>query len=282
MAALGCGDPVGGEVSLQSDASTAAVPSSQCVAAQTRACTCAGTGGAPAAGTQACYEGYWLTCACAQSSVPSTVPSTGDCLAGRYEGDFSGLYASGFSFGGLPVPVIAFDPFGGPGLSLTLTANDTGFGEFREYSVSDGFMKGNADGVFPIEGVITGSLNCGTKEFRGTLEGWYSIALDTGTDLNRGFFKGPIFARYDASKHTFVDGTWNVLESSQGGVLAPITTAFQTGVFSPGMLVQNYGGNGDWQAGWVPGDGGVRDAGAVDAGAVDAGSADAGTRDAGP
>jgi len=189
------------------------------------------------------------------------VSTAGDCLPGRYEGDFLGIYASGFSYGGAPIPVAAFDPFGGPGLALTLSATSEGYGEFATYDVSDGFIKGNADGVFPIEGVITGSLNCSTKEFNGILKGWYSLAIDIGLDVNRGFFEGPVHAFYDATTHTFVSGTWNVLESSQGGALAPLTTAFQTGAFSPGMLVTNYGGEGEWKATWVPGDGGVQDAG---------------------
>jgi hypothetical protein len=263
LAACGSSDGGGALTTGGSDASFSQPASgTQCDAGAARTCAC---GDAGSTGNEYCYQGYWLTCSCIPAG--SSVSTAGECAPGRYEGTFSGFYASGFSWGGLPIPVIALDPLGGPGLALTLSAVSRGAGEFVEYSVSDGYIKGNADGLFPIEGVITGSLNCTTKEFSGTLKGWYSLALDLGIDLNRGFFEGPVHAYYDAATKSFVQGTWNVIESTQGGALAPVTTAFQTGAFSPGMLVQNYGGNGDWSATWArseTGDGGV--ASAADAG----------------
>jgi hypothetical protein len=204
-----------------------AVAGGTCSAGQTEACTCLATGSsAPTTGTRGCSGGLWLGCTCGQQA-PAAVQE--DCLAGRYEGDFSGFYSSGFA-GGIPIPIVALDLSGKPGLAFTLLKTDSGDDEFATFTVSNGYLEGNADGLFPIKGVITGTLDCKTKRFVGELDGSYSILLPLG--LNEGTFKGPVTGEYDVATHSFKFGTWSIKESPDVGIQ----------VFGEG------GGEGDWEA----------------------------------
>lgn len=230
---------------VTSDASTATVDG-VCDDGQTRPCTCSDGPSAGKPGSQPCYSDTWLLCNCS-SSLPATgaVSTAGSCLPGRYEGNFTGLYFSGFSPGGIPVPVFGIDLSGQPPLSLTLREGQSSGGsgaEFTTYTVSDGIVKGTADGIFPFEGTITGALDCSSKLFTGTFKGRYSLGLDIGTisDINQGFFEGPVTAVYDGTTHSFKPGTWDVLEvAGKGGAGAGAGW---------GVAIAKLGGNGDWSA----------------------------------
>jgi hypothetical protein len=213
-------------------ANTDAGPSgaaASCTTGQLEGCTCLSDASATLAGTRSCSAGVWLTCNCAQSA-PVTVQE--DCLAGRYEGDFSGFYSSGFA-GGIPIPVIALDLSGKPGLAFTLLKSDSGDSEFATYTVSNGYLEGEADGLFPIKGTLTGTLDCKTRRFVGELTGSYSILLPLG--LNEGQFKGPVTGEYDIATHSFTLGTWDVKEGEDVVI----------------DIVSEAGGEGDWNAMYV-------------------------------
>ena len=155
-----------------------------------------------------------------------------ECKAGRYEGNFSGFYSSGFA-GGIPIPVVALDLSGKPGLSFTLLKTDSGGQEFATYTISNGFVDGVADGAFPFKGALTGTLDCKTKRFVGELDGMYSILLPLG--LNEGAFKGPVTGQYNPATHSFTLGEWHVKESEE----------VVLDIFS------DAGGDGDWDATYV-------------------------------
>lgn len=202
-----------------------------CTAGQSEGCTCLSPDGSGSVtGMRSCAGGVWQSCACAAPSAPTTVQD--ECLAGRYEGNFSGFYSSGFA-GGVPIPVVALDLSGKPGLAFTLLRSGSGDDEFATYTISDGYLEGNADGAFPIKGVITGTLDCKTRRFNGTLKGSYSILVPLG--LNEGQFEGPVTGEYDVTTHTFKFGTWKVMEGED------IVTDF----------VSDAGGEGEWDAMFV-------------------------------
>jgi hypothetical protein len=214
-----------------SDAGSAVVAATAtCVAGQIDACTCLAPGGsAPTTGTRGCSGGLWLGCTCGQSA-PVMVQE--DCLAGRYEGNFGGIYRSGFA-GGLPIPVTALDLAGKPGLSFTLLKKESFDQEFPTYTVSNGFVEGTSDGVSPFDGTLTGTLDCRTKRFMGELDGHYSVFVPLG--VNEGTFKGPVSGEYDVATHSFKLGVWNVKESDEVGI----------------DLLGEAGGEGDWDAKYV-------------------------------
>jgi hypothetical protein len=223
------GDP--GATAAGADAGSL-VAGATCTAGQSEACTCLPTGSStPVPGMRSCSGGTWLDCSCGSAPTPTTVQE--DCLAGRYEGTFSGLYSSGFA-GGIPIPVIAFDFADKPGLAFTLLrSGDSGDSEFATYTVSDGYMEGEADDLFPIKGVITGTLDCKTRRFNGELDGSYSILLPLG--VNEGKFKGPVTGEYDVATHSFKFGTWKVKEGED------VTLD----------IVSEAGGEGDWEASYA-------------------------------
>jgi hypothetical protein len=243
--ALGCGEePAPVYATGDGGAAIMVAPDGGCYDGQTTACTCNDEQNRGKAGTQQCFSNTWLLCNC-NAATQGPVSVAGDCLPGRYEGNFTGLYYSGFAPGGFPVPVIGIDVSGLPPLTLTLRESGgggNGATEFATYSVSDGVVKGTADGIFPFEGTITGELNCASKLFKGTFTGRYSLGIDIGTvsDINQGFFVGPVTAVYDGVKHTFKPGTWDVLETAgQGGAGAGAGWGF---------TIAKLGGNGDWYA----------------------------------
>jgi hypothetical protein len=143
------------------------------------------------------------------------------------------VYSSGFA-GGFPIPVIAFDFADKPGLAFTLLrSGDSADSEIATYTVSDGYMEGEADGAFPIMGVITGTLDCKTRKFTGELDGSYSILLPLG--INEGKFKGPVTGEYDVATHSFKFGTWKVKEGEE------VTLD----------IISEAGGEGDWSANYA-------------------------------
>jgi len=201
----------------------------ECVDGQARACSCpAQSGGAATASTQECFNGFWLTCDCHASTDQGA--SAEDCRAGDYEGEFDGFYSSAYTFVGVPIPVFALNAVG-PGLGFTLNAQQGG-GEIPTFTISDGYVKGTADGLFPFEGVLMGTLDCQTKTFTGTLTGGYCVGPCVG--LNEANFTGPVHGTYDGSTFSFTAGTWELTEEGSDQAIA-----FE------------FGGSGNWNAKWV-------------------------------
>jgi hypothetical protein len=158
-------------------------------------------------GLRYCYDGEWLACSCEPPEEDGGVGPSSDCKPGRYEGEFWGYYFSSYTFGFAPIPVWAWNLSGEPGLAFTLNAKEGEVeegGEFGpELEISDGYVKGVADGAFPFEGKLTGKLNCRTREFKATLTGGYSILVQTGTGLNEANFEGPVLGTYEAGTSSF-------------------------------------------------------------------------------
>lgn len=204
-------------------------PDVECSHGQSRPCTCpSANGGQPTSSTQECLNGFWLICDCRATNGDSA--ATGECRAGKYEGEFDGFYSSAYTFVGVPIPVFGLDAVG-PGLGFTLNAQQGG-GEIPTFTISDGYVRGTADGLFPFEGVLTGTLDCQTKTFTGTLTGGYCVGPCAG--VNEGKFTGPVHGSYDGSTFSFTAGTWELTEEG-----------------SEQALAFEFGGSGNWNAKWV-------------------------------
>jgi hypothetical protein len=235
MPVSGCGSAPDGVASATSPIGDAAWAASgdagaavECSDGLTRACTCdARDGGVPRPSTQTCFRGFWLSCDC---HAPADQATAGECRAGNYEGSFDGFYSSAYTFVGVPIPVFALDA-AGPGLGFTLNAQQGG-GEIPTFTISDGYVRGTADGLFPFEGVLTGTLDCSTKTFTGTLTGGYCVGPCVG--LNEGKFSGPVHGSYDGATFSFTSGTWELTEEGSDQAVA----------FA-------FGGSGNWSATWV-------------------------------
>lgn len=148
-----------------------------------------------------------------------TEPANGSCEAGHYEGSFEGLYMAPLAFNA-PIPVANV-----PGLpgGLVFDLEKEGSGEV--FKVSNGKLSGMANGAFPFEADIVGSLDCTTKKFDAMLlNGSYVVGIFTY------MFEGPITADYDKVTHTLVNGVWNVTEPMNAGS----------------------GGSGTWTVSWMP------------------------------
>lgn len=221
---------------------------------ETRACACDG-----ASGAQACTAQGWSFCTCvprvsagAPAPVgvasddagvaatplgnlradivfdwPRTEPPPGSCEPGEYDGTFVGLYASALTWVNAPIPVFALGTGLTPGLHFTLEQS----ADRETLTIANGKMSGTADGLFPFNGSITGTLNCKTNRFEAELDGYYSLGLD---GIGKYHFKGPLLARYDPITHTMQEGTWKVIE------------------YDPPPTLPGAGGEGTWEAGWLP------------------------------
>ncbi|MET0594081.1 MAG: hypothetical protein ABW133_15380 [Polyangiaceae bacterium] len=144
---------------------------------------------------------------------PETVPGL-KCKAGKYQGTFTGTYASSAAVIPLPVPVA-----GDINLTLVQTAN----GEVFE--ITNGKLSGTADLVFPFSADLIGKLNCKTSKLDP------STALKNGNYIIFGInfsFEGSFLGDYDKTIPAFVNGAWDVKEPN------PI-----------------YGGTGVWTANWI-------------------------------
>jgi hypothetical protein len=169
-------------------------------------CTCEGA----RVGTQLCRRGAYGSCACASEGELA-------CRAGYYVGEFSGSYRPGFfGFGvggsGLPFDIAGGPGGGRPGLSLTLVEVPTGAGEFATYRVGNGCMVGNSKAVGtnnPFVANFTGDLDCLTGEFKGELEGYYTLLSVPGANFR---FGGEIQARFEIEEARLNDGIWDVTE----------------------------------------------------------------------
>jgi len=185
------------------------------------------------------------TCNCyAQTDYVGS--TAGDCRPGNYEGSFAGLYTSGFTFIGVPIPIASLNLVPpAPGLTFTLFGTEGAGGEFKTLEIKNGVMQGLADNIFPIKGTISGTLDCGTKKFTGRLDGGYCVG--PCLQANEAKFDGPVSGHYNGGVFTFDHGTWDLLEKGH----------------PKGPLGNAYGGSGTWDAKWVSYANG---AGAADAG----------------
>jgi hypothetical protein len=207
----------------------------------TAKCTCADQNNIP--GVQTCTGGMWSSCVCVAPAAsgagigggvgdagvvaqpdggqgviadpPGNSSATrfawkrtpfdiGICKAGHYVGTFMGFYGSPAAFGA-PVPVAATDGADGtPGLEFTLEKMP-GSGEI--FAIKGGKMRGTADGLFPFTADLTGTLDCETKKYVGTIEnGVYTVF---GTDYH---FVGTMTADYDKIQNEFINGIWHCTE----------------------------------------------------------------------
>jgi hypothetical protein len=189
------------------------------------------------------------------------------------------MYNSAFS--PFPIPVWAFNISGKPGLAFTLNASgevSQAGDEFGgELEISDGYVKGTADGLFPFEGKLTGKLNCRTREFNATLDGGYALLLEgVFGGLNEAKFKGPVLGKYDVATKSFSCQTGNpkfpkceldapilatnVVSDIVGSSAFPkpenpsywnlTETEISLPIF-PSSIPQGHGGMGYWWAVWV-------------------------------
>ncbi len=142
----------------------------------------------------------------------------GACESGRYTGSFSGLYSSGLTFVGTPIPAAG---------NLELTLAPSADGEF--FTITGGTLCGLLNGDFPFSADISGTLDCTKLELvNGELSnGSYWLGIVIGPPA--GTFNGPFVATYDKVKHSFT-GTWKV---------------YEPGMANPEPI---YGGNGPWSA----------------------------------
>jgi hypothetical protein len=226
----------------------------------TQACGCS----ASMPGRQTCVAGTWSTCECAAAAadggvVTGDIPSfagnnrsditfvwertpssmgSDSCLPGSYEGNFGGVYYSILAPNGLGVPVANFDAPGQPSdFHFTVEPAEGGESIHR----IKGQMKGRADGTFPFGAMIEGELDCKTATFTAKLiDGSYSVLMD---GLLPQKFDGVMSGHYDKRTHTFVDGEWDVRETSANppGMLAPTQPR--------DFKRDGYGGSGSWAAG---------------------------------
>jgi hypothetical protein len=130
----------------------------------------------------------------------------GSCKAGHYVGTFEGFYGSPVIFGA-PFPVVATDSAdGSPGLEFTLEKMP-GSGEI--FAIKGGKMRGTASGIAAFTADLTGTLDCATKKYVGTIEnGEYEV----GVGGPRYKFVGTMTADYDKIQHKFIAGKWKCTE----------------------------------------------------------------------
>jgi len=231
----------------------------------TAPCTC---GTLP--GRQICLQGAWSSCECAavpagasagggspggqptsSLSFPgndrsdihfdwqSTPPAVTDgaCPPGRYEGNIQGLYYTPLNPTPIPVPIVNLDLPGGPsGFYFDLEPALGGETLQRVH----GQVNGQVDLAIPFVVDVEGKLNCQSGVFTGKLtNGHYSILFNGLLDQH---FEGVAQAKYDKRTHTFINGVWDVAE----------TTSMPPGTLAPSLprdfSRDGFGGSGDFAA----------------------------------
>jgi hypothetical protein len=187
-------------------------------------------------GRQVCDGSAWQACECAavsgsgRGSAPElegnnrtdihfdwqrTAASSdpGGCLPGDYEGTFGGIYWSVIAtlapISELAVPIANVDIPGQPsGFHFTVEPAQGGETVLNIKGVMDGL----ADLTFPFKADLEGKLDCRTKMFTANLyNGTYSVLIE---GLVAQQFTGIMSGMYDARTHTFIDGAWDVWETS--------------------------------------------------------------------
>lgn len=236
----------------------------------TQACSCG-----LQSGRQTCLQGQWSACECASATLGGVPTSTGDagggsaplsfpgndrsditfswngvappgndgsCPPGTYEGNLEGVYYSILNPTPIGLPIANFDLPGQPsGFHFELAPAAGG----ETIQKVKGEVNGLADALFPFKAQVDGELNCRTATFTGTLhDGSYAILVD---GLLPQKFEGVASAKYDKRTHTFINGSWDVAE----------TTATPPGKLAPtlprDLARDGYGGSGDF-AGALPTD----------------------------
>jgi hypothetical protein len=144
--------------------------------------------------------------------TPTSV-DLGGCLPGDYEGTFGGIYWSYIAtlapITDLAVPIADVElPDAPSGFHFTVMPAEGGETVLK----IKGVMNGNADLVFPFTSDIEGELDCRTKTFTARmLNGVYSVLVQ---GLIAQMFHGVMNGHYDVRTHTFVDGVWDVWETT--------------------------------------------------------------------
>jgi hypothetical protein len=187
-------------------------------------------------GRQVCDGARWGVCECAPAGSSSggaalnlegnnrsdihfvwdkTMASAdlGGCLPGDYEGTFGGIYWSYIAtiapISELAVPIANIDlPDQPSGFHFTVEPAQGG----ETVLNIKGEMHGTADLTFPFTADLTGQLDCKTKTFTAQMmNGKYSVLVE---GLAAQMFTGVMSGRYDSRTHTFVEGNWDVWETS--------------------------------------------------------------------
>jgi hypothetical protein len=132
--------------------------------------------------------------AIAQLDRPVNEGPPPDCVAGLYEGTFTGVIsAAGYS------DIAVYGT-----VSMTMEQVQIPGEEFR-FEIRDGTMSGLAMDSFPFEGTLSGTLNCQTATLEnGSIDDAYVDVMGT-----RYYFTGILAADYVWHEHRFVDGTWS-------------------------------------------------------------------------
>lgn len=195
----------------------------------TRGCSCNGL-----LGRQVCDGTTWKACECAMGGSAATSinlegnnrtdihfvwektatsEDLGGCLPGKYEGSFGGIYWSYIAtlapIEDLAVPITNIDIPGEPsGFHFTVEPAQGGETVLK----IKGQMVGTADLTFPFTAELEGELDCKAKTFQARMsKGKYSVLID---GLVAQEFVGVMSGQYDVRTHTFVNGQWDVWETS--------------------------------------------------------------------
>jgi hypothetical protein len=209
LAASGCGLP-----NLTQPCTCNGAPGRQvCDGKRFGACECAAMGGNGQSSSTLGLEGN------ARSDIHFVWDKTkadadsGGCLPGDYEGNFGGIYWSYIAtlapISDLAVPVANIDlPDAPSGFHFTVEPAQGG----ETVLHIKGVMDGTADLTFPFKAQIEGELDCKTKSFNARMyDGSYSVLID---GLVAQDFQGTMWGSYDVRTHTFVEGEWDVAETS--------------------------------------------------------------------
>jgi hypothetical protein len=222
---------------------------------QTRPCQC-GT----MAGRQVCDGASWKACECASGSTSglnfegngrtdihfvwektATNTELGGCLPGNYEGTFGGIYWSYIAtlapIEDLAVPIANIDIPGEPsGFHFSVEPAQGG----ETVLQIKGQMQGTADLTFPFTASLEGQLDCKTKTFQARMYGGkYSVLIE---GLVAQDFVGLMTGQYDARTHTFVNGIWDVWETSG------VPPGRQAPALPREFTRDGFGGFGTWSA----------------------------------
>jgi hypothetical protein len=230
-------------------------PEAECEADALEDCTCSGG----KEGQKICLETVWSACDCgSEPTRPDVTPEGLRCKAGYYTGTFKGKWRPGAFdlFGSLPLvnaDIEAIETAAGPGLAMTLVAKTDGepgeCGEFGcTFEVKNGCITGTATAfgvdTHPFVSTMSGELNCKTGEFKGNMDGVYSLFGLEGIGIppSNWFFKGDfgkgapptaLTAYYYADEEKIDDGKWDLREKQ-----------------SPPESTPGAGGEGTWEATW--------------------------------
>jgi hypothetical protein len=208
-----------------------------------------------------------------QMSEAGVMVADSACKAGKYEGSFTGNYASGL-IAGIPLTVsgnvdLTLNQEGGTGMQCSI------HGEFEScanvFTLSNGTITGVANkagmigdatiGGYPYFCSMTGTLDCAKMVL---VDGWiqctycaFDNLIEGGTECDGanigGHFAGPLTANYDTNMLAFVDGVWNgaeALAGNDGGSPGPDGGTIDDYLALDGGygFLGKYGGSGMWNA----------------------------------